>query len=447
VPEFLIRCFGNRSLLKDWLSKQINIPVEYLPWSEDVISIIKNYKLTQGPVFLATATHKRVADEIAEYLGLFDGVLATSGEHNLKGEQKLAEIHRHCQKLGSKEFSYIGDSWSDLPIWKKANDSYIVTRRISNRVSNILEIIPSIIVIEIKNPSIISSWIRLLRPHQWAKNLLIFLPLIMSHQVQNYFLLINAVFAFILFSMTASAVYILNDFADVFSDRAHGQKKKRPIAAGEIPIWQAPIAVAALVSIPLMIGYLSISPSFAGILSLYISANILYSLSLKHKPIIDVIGLALMYTLRIYVGGFGTGIIVSKWLLIFSMFFFLSLAYGKRYQELAIEKLKLQPRRIVRGYQIQDISFIEINGISSSYISIMVLALYIFSPEVTKVYTNTGILFLICPLMTYWITRFWLLTKRGVLQDDPVHFALKDTLSWIIGTGILILLYFAQIIK
>lgn len=437
-------CRGNLCLFKGRLAGAVELPAEGLPLNKGVVDIIKCYRKACGPVFLATATHETAARGIAAWLGLFDDVLATTDHCNLKGEAKLEAIRRHCAGLGAGSFAYIGDSAADIPIWREAGEAWVVARP-GGRVAKAAQRAGVRALKAVPQPSREAkrAWLRLLRPSQWSKNALLFLPLILAHRAQEVPLVSANCLAFVAFSFTASAVYIFNDFSDVSRDRAHPRKRFRPLAAGEIPLWQAPLASAALLAVAAGISYYSIGLNFSGILAVYLASNLLYTFSIKHRPVVDVVGLALMYTLRIFAGGMATGLEVSKWLMTFSMFFFLSLAFGKRYQEIAPVAVR-EDIRCVRGYTNQDLPVIAMSGLASGLISVLVLALYVRSPEVLPLYLAPDVLWLLCPLVIYWIGRFWLLTGRGYLHDDPVVFALKDRTSWIIACLMLGVLTAAQ---
>lgn len=442
VPSFLRSCLGGRTSLKTWLCKTIEMPVELLPWNMEVVEMIKSYKASGSPVFLATASHESIANQIAEHLKFFDGVLATSEVCNLKGSAKLTAIRKHCAELGFDSFGYIGDCCADIPIWVESEEGWIVSGRGDSKKA--LRAVPRLKTIP-RSSNLISAWIRMLRPQQWSKNVLLFLPLILAHRFEDKSLDSLAFLAFAAFSLTASAVYLFNDFSDVFKDRAHPRKRTRPLAAGEIPLWQAPFGSAVLLGIGALVGWVGIGPHFVALLGFYFLANVLYTFWLKHHPIVDAVVLALLYGLRIFAGGLATGVEVSKWLLTFSLFFFLSLAFGKRYQEIMPETLKEEPSLKIRGYLLGDLAVVGMSGLSSGFISVMVLALYLYSPEVQRLYATPVLLWLLCPLMIYWIGRFWLLTWRGWLHDDPVIFALRDRLSWIIGLLLLVDLAVAKL--
>lgn len=427
LARILWQCRGSRARLKFRLAAEIDLPVETLPLNPGVVELIRAHAAACGPVFLATASPEPLARRLADHLGFFDGVLATTERCNLKGEAKLAAIRIHCACLGSDAFGYVGDSRADLPLWRAAAEAWNANPHRRFALPGLRAVPPAP---GERRRSRARSWWKLLRPSQWSKNFLLFLPLILSHQTGNLPLLGRTLLATAAFSAMASAIYVFNDFSDVFRDRAHPRKRLRPLASGEVPLWQAPLLSAGLLGAACLLGGTGVGLPFLGMLGLYLASNLLYTFWIKHRPVVDVVGLALMYTLRIFAGGVATGLEVSKWLLTFSLFFFLSLAFGKRYQEIAPVAAA---RHGARGYVEADLPVIELGGLCSGFISVLVLALYINSPEVLRLYRVPDLLWLICPLVIYWTGRFWLLTGRGQLHDDPVVFALKDRTSWITG--------------
>lgn len=275
--------------------------------------------------------------------------------------------------------------------------------------------------------------LRLLRPHQWAKNVLLFLPLLLAHRFTEVSLLLDIVLAAACFSLLASSVYVLNDYLDVEADRRHPGKRNRPLASGSIPLKTAPPLFLGLAVTALTAAGLLLPRGFLIVLILYLLSNLLYSFKLKHIPLLDVVLLTLMFVLRIYAGGVAGGIPVTDWLLSFSLFFFLSIAFAKRMQELKLA-IKADPASSapVRGYRPEDQHCISQIGICSGMLSVMVLALYVRDSTITAIYASSHLLWLLCPLILYWIGRFWLITLRGGMEDDPVLFSIRDKISYLI---------------
>jgi 4-hydroxybenzoate polyprenyltransferase len=270
-----------------------------------------------------------------------------------------------------------------------------------------------------------------LRPYQWAKNLLLFVPLAMSHQLRDGPKLRATALGFVAFCLVASAGYIVNDLRDVDNDRLHPRKKSRPFASGRLPVTTGLIMIAIM-----LLAAFGLSPSllgqkFAGLLGLYLLVALLYSFDLKRRLLVDVITLAGLYTLRLLAGGAASNVDVSPWLMALSMFLFLSLAFVKRYAELVQRDGGEQLDG--RNYTPTDLGVIESVGPVSGYMAVLVLALYINSDMSQKLYRHPQLLLLVCPVMLYWITRVWFLARRKQLLDDPLLFALTDRISWLAG--------------
>jgi 4-hydroxybenzoate polyprenyltransferase len=284
---------------------------------------------------------------------------------------------------------------------------------------------------------------RALRLQQWVKNLLVFLPLLMANEVRRLALYQDALLAFFAFSLCASCVYVVNDLVDLEADRRHAQKRFRPFAAGELSPQFGWVLGGACLAAGLALAT-QLPPLFMGSLVVYMAVTTLYSFWLKQVPLVDVIVLALLYTGRVIAGGAATYILLSPWLLGFSLFFFLSLAFTKRYAELR----PLQGHEAslkVRGYFAGDLDLITINGTVSGYLSVLVAALYINGDHAAGIYNLPAALWLICPLLLYWISRMWMLAHRGELHEDPVLFALRDRASWIVGALIALVLAVARV--
>lgn len=278
----------------------------------------------------------------------------------------------------------------------------------------------------------LAAALRSLRAHQWVKNLLVFVPLLMSPEARNFALLWNAFLAFAAFSLCASAVYVLNDLLDLDADRRHPTKRRRPFASGDLPLGAGLLLAPACLGAGLLVAAL-LPAAFAVVLLLYLVATTAYSFRLKQVPILDVIVLALLYTGRVIAGSAATFLWPSPWILAFSLFFFVSLAFVKRYSELEALR-RIDPRAAAaRGYAATDLEWIASGGTASGYVSVLVAALYINSERVAAVYERPELLWIVCPLLLYWISRVWLLARRGEMHDDPVLFAVRDRASWVVG--------------
>lgn len=415
VPGWLAR---GRAALKEGLAERSAVDVALLPYRADVLEFLRRERARGRRIVLATAADERLAHEVAEHLGLFDEVVASDGRRNLKGRAKRDALE---MRFGVEGFDYIGDSPSDREVWSSAADALVVGGRLA--ASHLAAGRVPAKVFETGDR--IKPLIRALRPHQWAKNVLLFVTPLAGHALDAA-TWIDATIAFVCFCLTASAVYILNDLLDLEADRKHARKHRRPFASGaaSIPDGLAASGVALVAAAGLAT---ALPPEFGGLLLLYLVLTTLYSTVLKRRLMVDVLCLAGLYTLRIVAGGAAVSIVPSHWLMAFSMFFFLSLAFAKRYAELA--KSRTTERLPGRGYGREDVELIRSFGSASSYICVLVFALYLNSPDVHSHYTRPEILWLMSPVILYWLSRLWFLACRRQLDEDPVLFALRDPIS------------------
>jgi 4-hydroxybenzoate polyprenyltransferase/phosphoserine phosphatase len=429
-----------RAYFKQQIAQRVKLDVKTLPYRTEVLTFLSQQKQAGRYIVLATAAHSSIAVAVAEHLNLFAEVLATDNNLNLKGTNKRDEL---LKRYGQQGFDYIGDSKSDIPIFRAARKVYVVTA--SKNLLHRLGDLPAEQIFKTKAVST-WAWLKVLRAHQWLKNLLIFVPLIIAHQSFAYEQLWMGILAFIAFSLAASAGYIFNDLMDLEADRAHPTKKHRAFASGLIPIERSILFFLALLILSYAISVLWLPSGFAGMVFLYLLLTLTYSFYLKRKMILDVIILAGLFTHRILAGGIATSIYISDWLLLFSIFFFTSLAFVKRYVELLYLKDKNDENAIKnRDYYVLDIDFIANFGITSGYLSVLVFALYIYS-DASQHYDSPFILWVICLALLYWITRVWLLANRRSLQDDPVLFAMHDKTTWVVTGFIISLVMLAKFV-
>ena len=277
--------------------------------------------------------------------------------------------------------------------------------------------------------------LRALRPVHWVKNLLVIVPLVLAHQISNRQKLFDVLLAVAAFCLGASAVYVLNDLIDREADRHHPRKRNRPFASGQLTAVTGMVMIVSLLAGAAGLAALTQRPRFIWMLGLYLALTTAYSLYLKTKLLVDVVLLAGLYTLRIIAGAVAADVPLTFWMLAFSMFLFLSLAFAKRYSELMQVEAGEQERMRGRGYVVDDLRIIESVGPTCGYLAVMVFALYIDNPMVKQLYPEPRALWLVCPVFLYWVTRLWFLARRRRLVDDPLVFALTDRVSW--GCGIL----------
>lgn len=286
------------------------------------------------------------------------------------------------------------------------------------------------------------SFLKAIRIHQWSKNILVFVPLLTAHKLSDPHLFLKALDAFLAFSLCASGVYLLNDLVDLDSDRRHPKKKNRPFAAGDLSLITGKILIPCFFAASLLIAF-RVESHVALLLLLYAVLTTAYSLSLKKIALIDVMILATLYTIRLFTGAMATGVPISHWLLAFSMFFFLNLAFVKRFSELHLLHVADSEVGIGRGYMGKDLGLISDLGTSSGYVSVVILALYVQSETISELYRRSQLLWLLCPLFLYWISRIWLMTRRGLMHDDPILFAIRDKVSYVVGLLLVLVVLFA----
>lgn len=434
VPLWVL---GGRARLKQELADRVQLDVEALPYRPEVLEYVRSARAQGRSTVLATASEGRFARAVAEHLGLFDDVIATEDGVNRKGAAKLAAIQAHSP---SRRFDYIGDSRADLPLWRAAERA-IVAAPGAGVMGLLRQEGKSCESLRSSEPAA-KPWWKALRPHQWAKNVLIFVPLVTAHKLTQWPYLLPALLGFVAFCLVASAVYILNDLLDLPSDRRHAQKRFRPLAAGELAIPHALVLMVGLLVAALGMCW-ALPWKFGLVLLGYVLLTTAYSALLKRKLMVDVLCLAGLYTVRILAGGAASAIVISPWLMAFSLFFFLSLAFAKRYTELDSAGAA-EGKLPGRGYLPEDIELIRTLGPTSGYISVLVACLYLNSPDVRSLYQHPFVLWLVCPLLLYWITRLWFLAQRHQLPHDPVLFAVRDRHSYVVGALVAVLLVAAK---
>ena len=446
-PFRLATIFGwfiqGKSYLKAQLAKNYSIDVTSLPYNHNLISWLSEQHQLGRKIILATATHKLLAQAVANHLGFINEVLATNGNVNLKENEKRDLL---INKYGKRGFDYIGNDVADFPVWRSANVAYVVSsspafiKRVGT-IGNLAQNFSS------ERSSPIHSLVKALRPHQWVKNILIFVPLLAAQHIGNLVSDIQALIAFGLFCLTASSVYLLNDLVDVQDDRHHHRKKHRPFAAGNLSLVTGWLIWPLLLVISFGLAWFLLPANFVVAIAIYFVLTLAYSLRLKQTAIIDVLTLASLYTLRIIAGAAAISVPLSFWLLTFSMFIFLSLAFIKRFSELkSARQANIHGLLRGRGYEHQDLELVSTMGVGSGYLAVLVLALYIQDSRTNELYHTPQLIWLACPILLFWISRAWLITHRGQMHDDPIVFAIKDRMSWLVGLCFLSVFAFAKII-
>lgn len=420
--------------LKHALAETVSFDAARLPYRPEILAHIKAARDAGRRVVLATAADQLVADQVAAHLKLFDAVMASTPQNNLKGQAKLAAIEADAKAHSETgEFEYLGDSGADLPVWQASTLRGFA--KVPQRAGKLVQDTSHVSLVLPPASTILWPLLRAMRPHQWAKNMLVFLPLLFAHLYFSAASLVSVSIAFVAFSLCASAVYLINDLLDIEADRAHDSKHKRPFAAGLILPLHGCIAAAGLFIAALVLGFAGAGPWFGAVLILYIVTTNIYSFWLKSHSTIDVVILALLYTVRIVAGAAALRVVPSPWILTFSLFFFLSLAYMKRFIELS--KVAEDDQLPARGYWASDLSVIRTFGIANAALSLLTLAEYVSAPEIQARYLSPGLLWLMIPMMMFWSYRSWLKATRGQVGEDPVVFALKDRVSRVTGLMVL----------
>jgi 4-hydroxybenzoate polyprenyltransferase len=418
-----------RATLKAEIARRVQLDPGALPYNTELLQWLRNEHARGRRLWLCTGANEKLAGSVARHLGIFDGVIASDSTHNLTGRLKAEYLVR---SFGFREFDYCGNERRDLAIWYCSNGANVVSNGSAVGV-RVAARVPLLQTLSSGGDRLRAAW-RALRPHQWAKNVLLFVPLLAAHRANDSVAVGNTALGFAAFCLCASSVYVLNDMLDLQADRAHVRKSKRPFASGDLPLWAGFLMVPLLLAISAAIASF-LPTSFLLVLGGYYGLTTAYSLALKGMIFIDAIALAGLYTLRIIAGAAAAQVPLSFWLLLFSVFLFLSLAIVKRYAELDALRRRGQLQAAGRDYTVGDLPMLESVGISAGYLSVLVLALYVNSPATLPLYSRPEALWPLCVLLLYWITRIWMKTHRGKMHDDPVVFAMRDRVS--LATGLL----------
>ena len=429
---FPLWLWKGKANFKHEIARRVVLDASILPYRKDVLAFLVEERKAGREIILATASDRSIALNVARQLGVFSAVLATEGSVNLSGSRKLDAIERHA---AGKGFDYIGDSAVDIPVWRAAQGALMVSP--SSRLLKRVSATSSVVKVFGAEGSKLAHLVRELRVHQWIKNLLVFVPLIVGHKITDVDMVFKAMWGFLAFSFCASSVYVLNDLIDLESDRHHPQKRNRPFAAGRLGIPAGALITPLLLMLGGSAAVFLVTPRFSLELLIYFAITLGYSFWIKRIVIFDVLTLAGLYTIRVLAGGAATGIPISPWLLAFSAFLFLSLAFMKRYAELRMIQALSGVEVKGRDYNVGDMELLSSVGPSSGLLCILVLALYVNSPDVALLYRSPLALWLIGPCLLYWITRLWLLAHRGAVEGDPIVFTAKDPVSYIVGGLIL----------
>lgn len=430
VPFWLME---GRARLKMEVAQRAPLDAARLPYNAEVLRYLEAQKRDGRELYLVTGADSVLAERVAGHLRLFAAVLGSDGRTNLTGSRKLAQL-----KARFRAYDYIGNERADAAILAEAREAMVANPTPGLRLALRMRRIRVARTFEDRRPAL-RTLIQALRVHQWAKNILIVVPLLLSHNLSARSMRAAAA-AFFCFSFMASANYLVNDMLDIESDRRHPGKRLRPFAAGDLPVaWGMTLAVFMSLASVALLPWLPVV--FAFWLGLYIVATLSYSLFLKRVALVDVLLLSGLYTLRLLAGGAATETVISQWLAGFSSFLFLSLAMVKRFSEIELLREQGAAATHGRGYLSSDLEQIRSFGTASAYAAVVVFMLYIARPDVTELYRHAGRLWLVVPLLIYWLSRVWLLASRGELHDDPVVFAMRDGVSLVVGAGVALIAF------
>ena len=417
----LIALRYGKAHFKDALARRVDLDVATLPYDATILGLIEQARAVGRPVFLASASNEKFVSAVAAEVDLFDGWFASDAGTNLSAHAKAGRL---VAAFGEGGFDYIGNDKADLAVWAAASQRLGI--RTAPRLSASLAAL-GVEIIESPEATL-RQWAKLTRVHQYAKNALVFLPLLTAHKF-DLISLFDSVLAAVAFSLCASSVYIFNDLVDLAADRNHPTKKNRALASGAIPIIDG-VRIMALLFLASVAIAASVSWPFLGVLLFYFALTNAYTCWLKKKMLIDVVTLAMLYSLRVIGGAAAIGVPVSEWLIGFSMFIFASLALVKRYIELATRLDNELPDPSNRNYKLSDMQIVAALTAASGFNAVTVFALYVSSDAVHPLYRHPQMLWLVCPILMYWISRMLMMAHRRLVHDDPIVFALKDPVSF-----------------
>ncbi|MDM0067666.1 UbiA family prenyltransferase [Variovorax sp. J31P207] len=423
--------FKGKAHFKRRIADAVLPDVHTLPYNEPLLAWLKARKAEGAVLVLATASDLRLAQRVAAHVAIFDEVLGTE-DRNLAARHKRDAL---IGRFGQGAFEYVGNSGADVAVWEAATLTHVanpdrgvlVRARRLGRMGELFD----------DRAGYLGVLRRALRMHQWAKNLLVFVPLLAVHRLTELPLLLDATLAFLCFGACASSVYLLNDLLDLEDDRQHRTKRFRPLAAGAYPIAHAMLLMPALLLVAFGVALLCLPLAFSVVLLGYYALTLAYSLWLKRMVMVDVVALAMLYTVRVVAGTAAISVPTTFWILAFCMFIFLSLAFVKRYTELHEAKVKGNTDQATpgRGYMANDFELLASLGGAAGYVAVLVLALYINDSAAQVLYAHPERMWVTCPLLLFWLSRVWLLAHRGQMNDDPIVFALRDRVSRWVGVA------------
>jgi 4-hydroxybenzoate polyprenyltransferase/phosphoserine phosphatase len=425
-----------RSAFKAEVARHAQVDPRLLPYNETLLSWLREQKAAGRMLVLATASNIRVAEAVARHLDLFDEVIASDETHNLKGAAKAEAL---VARFGRRGFAYAGNEAADLPIWREAG-AVLVVNAPDGLLAKVRNSMPVEHVID-DRPPVLPELLKAMRPHQWVKNILVFVPILTAHALGEASAWLGGLLMFAAFCLTASSIYLINDLTDLKADRAHPHKRLRPFARGAVSPLLGVVAAALLLVAGL--GFATFG-HVIWVVCAYALMSVAYSVVLKQLPLVDVFVLAALYTIRLLGGGEATGHHLSLWLLGFSSFLFLSLALLKRVEEFMSVANAGGSKVARRGYTAADLPMLQLFGVAAAFASAIVLALFVQSEATAQLYASPNLLWLIVPLMLFWQCRMWLSGARGYMHHDPIVYAARDRVSWAIGAAVAAVLIAAK---
>ena len=425
--------------LKQKVAEHSELDVTTLPYNQPLIGWLKEEKLRGKKIVLSTAANEKIANSIVSNFDLFEDFIASDSITNLKSARKRDALQ---ERYGDKGYDYAGNSNDDLKVWAGASNAIVVNAsehvlKKASKLTSVVQVFPS-------ERAGIAVWLKAFRVHQWLKNLLLFVPLLAAHQIGNAQSLGLLLIAFLSFSLCASSIYIINDLLDLESDRSHPRKRFRPFASAQLSILHGVFAASLLIAASFLLGTV-IGLDFLIVLLVYLFLTVTYSFGLKRLVLVDCLTLATLYTMRIIAGAAAISVSLSFWLLAFSIFIFLSLALVKRHAELLVQSREGKSSAHGRGYLVSDAPLLQTLGVSSGYISTLVIALYLRSENVMLLYAQPLAIWLLIPILLFWVSWVWLKSSRGEMHDDPIVFASKDKTSLTVAVITAVVFIYAAI--
>ncbi len=428
-PVAAVKALGalrdGRAAFKRRLVETAPFDAALLPLNDDLVAYLESQHAAGRRLALVSAADQSIVDAVAARLPIFEWAIGSDGKANLSGAAKLTAIRARY----GDNFAYAGNAAADLPIWAAAKGAVLA----GGGVRYEAKVAPAT-PIEGRFPAAMQwrSWLKALRPHQWAKNLLVFVPYFLAGPTAQPGDLLRSLAGFAVLSLLASTGYLLNDLLDLEADRAHPSKRRRPFASGALSAGAGVLGGVALFLVSL-VGAAVIGAEFAAIAMVYFLGTLTYSLFLKRIALLDVMTLAGLYTVRIRAGIALVGAAYSYWIITFSIFIFLSLALLKRYAEFVDERLDEKSFES-RGYSKIDVPLILGFGIACSVAAPLLFVIYLVEERFpAKVYSSPEKLWLVTPVLLLWLMHMWRAAVRGLVREDPVIFALKDKVSLALG--------------